>query len=139
MAERFLLDTSAVFALTDGEAGADRVEALLDRAAAGDCAVYLCAASLMEIFYITLQKQGEDDAARLLGLIRAWPVAWVYPDEKTLLLAARFKAFHQLSFADALISATAKLQDATLLHKDPEFDQLLDEVRIEALPFTKRR
>jgi predicted nucleic acid-binding protein len=137
--DRFLLDTSALFALTDREAGADRVEALLDRAAAGRCALHICAASLMEVFYIALQEQGEDEAAQLVGLVKSWPVAWIYPDEKTFLLAARFKAFHRLSFADVVIAAAASLADATQVHKDPEFAQLAGEVDLESLPFKARR
>jgi predicted nucleic acid-binding protein len=101
--DRFLLDTSAIFALTDREAGADRVEALLDRAAAGECALHVCAASLMEIFYIALQEQGEDEAAQLV------------------------------------IAAAARLQEATLVHKDPEFAQLAGEVALESLPLKARR
>ena len=139
MPDRFLLDTSAIFALTDREAGADRVEALLDRAAVGECALYACAASLMEIFYIALQEEGEDEAAQLVGLVKSWPVAWIIPDEKTFLLAARFKAFHRLSFADAVIAAAASLAEATLVHKDPEFTQLAGEIDLENLPFKARR
>jgi len=137
--DRFLLDTSAIFALTDREAGADRVEALLDRAAAGECALHACAASLMEVFYIALQEEGEDEAAQLVGLVKSWPVTWLYPDEKTFLLAARFKALHRLSFADAVIAAAASLAAATLVHKDPEFAQLAGEVNLEGLPFKTRR
>lgn len=84
MPDRFLLDTSAIFALTDREAGADRVE-------------------------------------------------------KTFLLAARFKALHRLSFADALIAAAARLEEAALVHKDPEFAQLAGEVDLEDLPLKTRR
>jgi hypothetical protein len=35
----------------------------------------------MEVYYITLMEQGEDEAARLLALVKSWPVVWVYPDE----------------------------------------------------------
>ena len=77
----------------------------------------------MEIYYITLQEQGEDRAAHLVSLVKAWPVRWVYPDERTLLLAGRFKAFHRLSFADAVIAGSARLREAVLVHKDPELEQ----------------
>jgi ribonuclease VapC len=68
----------------------------------------------MEITYITEREQGEDEAARLVALVKAWPITWVYPDEKTLLQAAKLKATHRLSVADALIAAVAKLSPATL-------------------------
>ena len=135
--ERFLLDTSAILALTDQEEGFERVEELLDRAANGGVDVSVCAMSLMEIFYITLQEEGEDRAARLVALVKAWPVRWIYPDERVLLFAGRLKAFHHLSFADALIAGTARLSDAVLVHKDPEFEQIAEEVPLLGLPYKR--
>lgn len=55
-------------------------------------------------------------------------------DEPTVLKAAGFKAKHKLSFADALIAATAYRYGAILLHKDPEFDALAEQVPQERLP-----
>jgi predicted nucleic acid-binding protein len=37
--------------------------------------------------------------------------------------------------ADALIAAFAQRQSAILLHKDPEFEALLEQVELEALPY----
>lgn len=135
MTERFVLDTSAIFALTDQAEGGDRVEELLDRAGASECEVSVCAISLMELYYIALQNEGDDLAAQLVTLVKSWPVFWIYPEERDLLLAARFKAFHRLSLADALIAAIASDREATLIHKDPEFNALADEVSLLALPF----
>jgi predicted nucleic acid-binding protein len=56
-------------------------------------------------------------------------------DEPTVLTAARFKASYRLSLADALIAAFAQRQGAVLLHKDPEFEALLEQVELEALPY----
>lgn len=135
MADRFLLDTSAIFALTDLEEGADQVESLLDLAAAGGCEVEICSASLMELYYVTLQGESEDAAAALVAVVRSWPITWVYPGEKELLQAARIKAFHRLSFADAVIAGTAKVRGATLVHKDPEYESLAQELALLSLPF----
>jgi len=133
--ERYLLDTSAVLTFTDQEDGSERVEDLLDRATGGEAEVGICAVSLMEVFYITLQEQGEDPAARLVSLIKSWPVRWIYPDERMLLLAGRFKAFHRLSFADAVIAAAARLDEAVLVHKDPDFEALAGEISLLSLPY----
>jgi predicted nucleic acid-binding protein len=38
--------------------------------------------------------------------------------------AARIKATQRVSLADAWIAACAELEDATLVHKDPEFGLL---------------
>lgn len=137
MPELYLLDTSAIFTLTDEEEGAEEVERLLRRAQAGQCQLAACSITLMELYYVTLQEQGEDEAARLIGLVKAWPLRWIYPDEKTLLLAGRLKASYRLSVADALIAAVAKLQRATLVHKDPELAVLAAEVKLLSLPLKK--
>jgi ribonuclease VapC len=135
VAELYVLDTSAILTLTDEEEGADEVEVLLNRARAEDCQIEVCSISLMELSYITLREQGEDEAAQLVALVKSWPVTWVYSDEKLLLQAANLKAFHRLSLADALIAAVAKLHGATLVHKDPEFESLSEQVSLLTLPY----
>lgn len=137
MPELYLLDTSAIFTLTDQEEGAEEVERLLRRAQAGQCQLVACSITLMELYYVTLQEEGEDEAARVIGLVKAWPLRWIYPDEKTLLLAGRLKASYRLSVADALIAAVAKLYQATLVHKDPELGALAQEVKLLGLPLKK--
>ncbi len=138
MAECYVFDTSAILSFTDQEEGAAQVERILKLAVAGRCRVEVCSASLMEVYYVTLQEAGEDQASRLVGLVKSWPIQWIYPDEKILLLAGRFKAFHRLSFADAQIAATARRGAATLVHKDPEFESLAEEVKLLSLPFKGR-
>lgn len=137
MSERFLLDTSAIFAFTDGEEGCEVVEELFDRATEGRSRLLGCSMSLMEIYYVTLQEQGDDDAARLFNAVKHWPLRWIHPSEETLLVGGRIKAQHRLSFADALIAATTWLADATLVHKDPEFDALEGELAVLALPYKR--
>lgn len=136
--ERYVLDTSAIFSFTDQEEGAATVERLLKHARKKRCRIEICSASLMEVYYTTLREAGEDAAAKLVALIKAWPVRWAYPDEKTLLLAGRIKACHRLSFADAQIAATAKRIGATLVHKDPELMTLADEIKLMTLPLKKQ-
>jgi ribonuclease VapC len=139
VAERYLLDTSALLAFTDAEEGANEVERLLQKARAGRCHLLICSITLMELFYTTLREQGEDGAARLVAFIKSWPVSWVYPDEKVLLQAGKLKATYHLSVADALIAAVAKLHRAVLVHKDPELQALRAEVRLFSLPFKVTR
>ena len=135
MADRYLLDTSAVFALTDDEPGADEVQRLLDEARPGGPSVLLCTLTLMEVYYVSLQEEGEDHAARLVGRIKSWPIRWAAPDEKDLLRGGRFKAFQRVSFADAVIAAVACNRGATLVHKDPELEALAEEVALLPLPY----
>lgn len=136
--DRFLLDTSAVLVLTDEDPGWDFVESLLERARDGEIEVVLCAVSLMELYYVALREQGEDPAARLVALVKAWPISWIYPDERMLLAAGRLKAHHRLSFADAVVAAAAARRRAVLVHRDPEFEGLAAAVARQALPYRER-
>lgn len=138
MPDLYVLDTSAIVALTDQEEGAEEVERLLEAARGQTCRIELSALSLMELYYVALQEQGEDEAVKLLALVKSWPITPLYPDERTLLQAARIKASYRLSFVDAVIAATAKLRQATLVHKDPELIALSSEVSLFTLPFKKK-
>lgn len=133
MADRYVLDTSAILAFLGGEQGADSVERLLRAARAGRIQVLVCSISLMEVFYTALRAKGEDEAVRLLALVRAWPLEWVYPDEKVLLQAGSLKASYRLSVADALIAAVARLHHAKLVHKDPELEALKGQIELLSL------
>jgi predicted nucleic acid-binding protein len=135
--ERYCLDTSAILAFVGEEEGASTIEALLCRAAEGEIEVVASAVSLMELYYITLQEQGEDQGARLVALAKSWPVRWIYPDEKALLHAGRLKAFHRISFADAVVAGAASLEGAVLVHKDPEFESLAGELTLSSLPYKR--
>ncbi len=47
---------------------------------------------------------------------------------------SELKAQHRISVTDSWIIATAISRNATLVHKDPEFDALSDRVTMKALP-----
>jgi len=47
------------------------------------------------------------------------------------------KATH-ISVADAWISATAKVHHLTLLHKDPEFEPLKEDLELMELPYKRK-
>lgn len=68
-------------------------------------------------------------------MIRKWgrPILW--PDEPTLLTAARLKAQYRLGLADAYIAAFAKVHQAPLLTKDVDYERLRGEVSL--LPLGK--
>jgi predicted nucleic acid-binding protein len=128
---RYLLDTSALLSLIEDESGADRVEEILRREK-----TILPWVALLEVYYISLQEQGELIADQRLAMLKqvAGTILW-QADEPTLLQAARFKARHRISFADAIISAFAVQSEAILVHKDPEYEVLIGQVNLEALPY----
>ncbi len=128
---KYVLDTSALFALIEEEDGADRVEDIVQTEDA-----LLPSMSLLELHYVTRQERGLAEADRRYTLLKQLPCEILWDvDESTLLTASRFKAGHRVSLADALIAAVALRQGAVLLHKDPEYEALAEEVELEALPY----
>ncbi|MFN8476011.1 MAG: PIN domain-containing protein [Anaerolineae bacterium] len=127
----YLLDTSALLTLMENEAGADRVEAILRMED-----VLIPCTALLEVYYITCRRQGEAEADRRYAMLKVLSATILWElDEPTILHAGRIKAAHSLSFADAVAAAMAAQNDAILVHKDPEFDALANQVRLESLPY----
>jgi predicted nucleic acid-binding protein len=129
---RFVLDTSAVLALRSDEAGADRVEALLLQGARGRARLLVSFMTRMELLYCIRREEGEDKAREGIRLLDSFKIQWVSCEPDILEAAARIKSSGRVSVADSWIGATALVHDATLVHKDPEF-QALAEIRQEAL------
>jgi len=127
----YVLDTSALLALIEDEDGAGRVESILR-----DEKVFLPFLVLLEVHYITRQERGQGEADRRYAFLKqlSCEILWQL-DEPTLLTASRFKAGHRLSLADAMIAAVAQRQQATLVHKDPEYEALSEVLELEALPY----
>ena len=135
----YLLDTSAIFALTDNEDGADVVEEFLDRAKKGQTSLHISAMTAMEVYYVSSEESGEKEANRLLLLVRALPVTELPLEDALVLPAARFKARYKISVADAWIAATALVHNLTLVHKDPEFDRLKEGLSLLSLPYKPKK
>ena len=127
----YLLDTSALLTFIEDEPGSDRMEEVLK-----DAAILLPWPVLMETYYITLQEKDRAEADRRYALIRQLraEILWAM-DEPILLTAARLKAEHHVSLADAVVAAFAIRNNAVLIHKDPEFDALAGLLAMEALPY----
>ena len=134
MAEMFVLDTAAWITLEEQEPGADEVEAILAKAWLGAAVVHACFATLTELEYIRTQERDAQQAAELLGFARAQPVQWLHSDDALCGSAAKLKAAHKISFADAFVAATALRCNAVLVHKDPEFNALSGVIQLHALP-----
>jgi predicted nucleic acid-binding protein len=126
-----LLDTSALLAFIEDEAGADRVEEALKREK-----IILPWPVLLETYYITLQNNGPAEADRRFALIKQLKAEFLWDmDEAVLLTASGLKARFRISLADAIIAAYALSKGAVLLHKDPEFDSLAEMLPLETLPY----
>jgi predicted nucleic acid-binding protein len=129
--KRYLLDTSALLTLIEGEEGAKRVETILRTTKP-----LIPWTALMEVHYITERERGSAEADQRYALLRALDADALWDmNERVLLRAARFKARHKLSFADTVIAAYAVLEDAVLVHKNPEYEALAGGIQQEVLRY----
>lgn len=132
---RYLLDTSALLTLRDNEVGAERVAAILYEAQKGQSVCLACFITLMELLYRVWKDEGETAGRLAYEQCYALPIEWIHEEKPLLEKAAELKANHAISLADAWIAAAAMLQEAELVHKDPEL--ALVPCAQQALPYKK--
>jgi predicted nucleic acid-binding protein len=133
----FVLDSFAVMALLDGEAGAPRVQGVLQsvrRRLSIQTRVCLSVINLGEVLYITERERGLSQAQQTLSAIEQLPIEILDATRKRVLAAAHIKANHRVSYADAFAIAAAEELDAVLLTGDPEFEAVKNLIQIEWLP-----
>jgi predicted nucleic acid-binding protein len=79
--------------------------------------------TLMEVRYRLLRDYATE-AAVATALISSWPAQTFESTPEWREQAARVKAGGGLSMGDAWIASLALMHDATLVHKDKEFDRV---------------
>jgi predicted nucleic acid-binding protein len=112
---RVCLDAWAVLAWLDGEEPAG--EAVQESFDAGR--PWMSWLNIGEVAYQLERRHGADDAALVVGRLRASVAADDVTPERVL-AAARIKASHPIAFADCFAAATAIARHATLFTGDPE-------------------
>lgn len=76
--------------------------------------------NLGEVYYRLIQTAGSERADARLRQLRRLPIEVLPAREVLALSAARIKAGHPVSYADAFAIATAKAERARLMTGDPE-------------------
>ena len=132
--KHYLLDTSALLTLRDDEQGAEPVAKILMQAEAGKVTVFGCFMTLMEVLYRVWKDENEVEGKLAYAQCKSLPIIWVHESTELLEQASEIKANYQLSLTDAWIAASAVLQGACLVHKDPEFE-IIDSIEQKLLPY----
>ncbi len=129
----FVLDSFALLAFLQGEAGMTRVKAVLKAAEQNSYRIYLSWINLGEVLYITEREKGLRQARETLARIQALPIEMLEATSQAILDAAHIKATHRLSYADAFVVVAALDKNATILTGDPEFASVEQMARVEWL------
>lgn len=124
----YILDTFAVLAYLGNEEGADKVEELLEKAKKKEVKLYINYVNLGEVYYIVAREFGIAKANEAVAIIKRWDVKFVGVSESVALTAARIKAMHNLSYADAFVAATAIDKGGVIVTGDREFERVYPDI-----------
>lgn len=124
----YVLDAVAVLAYLSDEEGAEKVEGLLEKAERGEVKIFMNYVNLGEVYYIIARELGVAKANEAIAIVKGWNLEFVGVDESIALIAARVKAVHKLSYADAFVVATATDKKGVIVTGDKEFDGVYPDI-----------
>ena len=130
MSARKVLDSYALIAYFENEAGAERVGELIKQARDKDHPLLISVVNWGEVYYVIARTAGKSAAEEALRIIDTLPIEIIPADRELAKLAAEIKSTHKLSFADCFAAALAKLRRADLVTGDREFEALETAVNI---------
>ncbi len=117
---RYVLDSYAVLAWLQGEAGGGEMADLLERARNGDTLLSMCVVNLGEVLYIIEREESIQAAQIALATIDGLPIKQVNASREITLQAAHYKATYRMSYADCFAMSLARQLGAPLVTGDPE-------------------
>lgn len=134
------LDSFALLAWLQGEAGADAVEAALERhrsAEGNECLVSIV--NLAEVYYRIhrARKRRVADTFWRQAMENELPFRVVPADAERVLKAARFKALHPVALGDAFAIQAALECNAHLMTGDPEIMSLAGRISLHVVPLAR--
>ena len=132
-AAQVVLDSHALVAYFRDEPGAERVEALLTKAAQADRPLLMTEVNYAEVKYTLVRKDGRQAWEAAASVLVGLPIEFHPADRELADVAADFKSRFRLSLADAFAAALARRHKAELVTGDPEFKVLEKEIKIQRL------
>lgn len=129
--KRFVLDSFALLVFFEQQKDWQKVEHYLVRAGNDKVDLSMSVINYGEIFYVTAQKAGLDQARSILRVIDTLPVKIITPDKSLTLRAATFKIHGGISYADCFAAALTQSLNARLITGDPEFRKLEQKIEVE--------
>lgn len=128
---KFVLDSYSLLAFFRDEPGADSVEKLLNEAAEDKHELFVTVINAGEVYYMSCRKDSVSKANQVWEAMRKFPLHFVEANLELSLAAAKIKAIHKLSYADAFAAALTIQRKATLVTGDDEFESLEEETNFK--------
>jgi ribonuclease VapC len=129
----FVLDSFALLAYFEDEAGAERVQRILAQAEKGRASLAMSLINWGEVLYALQRSRGETGRNAAVSVIDQLPISLIAPDRAQTVAAAGLKARHPIAYADCFAAALAIARKARLVTGDPEFRRLEKDIPIDWL------
>ena len=124
-----VLDSFALITYFRDEAGADKVETLLHNAAIRHEPLHMTEVNYAEVQYIIIRKNGVAGWESVADHLVSLPITFHPVTRELADTAARLKAAHRISLADAFAAALAKHRNCDLVTGDREFKLVEGELK----------
>lgn len=125
---KFVLDSFAVIAFLEGEAGADIVQEILEKGKA-DRLIFMSVVNLGEVYYSMHRAKGPIKADEILEIVDQLPIVIVPADRAATLAAAKIKAVYPIAYGDCFAAALAIKNKCPVVTGDKEF-KLVNDISI---------
>jgi uncharacterized protein len=129
--KHFVLDSFALLVFFEQQKDWEKVEYYLVQASNDKVELSMSLINYGEIFYITAQREGLEEAERIIKIVDGLPIHIVNPDKAQTIHAATHKAEGGISYADCFAAALTEKLSATLVTGDPEFKKLKNKISID--------
>lgn len=103
--KKYVLDSYALLAYAENEKGSEAVTEVLIGALENRNEIFISVVNFGEMYYIALREGGKSQAESYMETILKFPIKIVDADLDLTLIAARFKAFYKISYADSFAAA----------------------------------
>ena len=129
----YVLDACAMLAVLSNEPGADVIEALYKKAAAGEAVLTMNKVNLLEVYYNLVREYGVERADGFYNDVKRMPIRLYHEmTDDVFKQAGRLKTSYKVSLADSVALAQALVLGGELVTCDHhEFDVIVGKEPIQ--------
>ena len=129
--KQYVLDSYAMIAYFEDEAGADRVARILRQLIQRKIKGFMSVVNWGEVYYNTMREQGVAEAEKVILQLDKFPIQIVEVNKDLAYEAAKLKGEFRIAYADCFAVALSVKLNASLVTGDPEFKKLQERISIQ--------
>jgi len=127
---KVIIDTYSIAALLNAEKNYEEIFTHIDKFRQNRTRMLMSVINFGELYYFMLRKKGMQAAESLESMLAGIPIEIVEAGKEEVVMAARYKAFKKMSYADCFAAALAKIHKAPVLTGDKEFKEVEGEIKV---------